>query len=261
MFILFFLLMLITLGCLITGLIAPAKFNRFRKDKPATRGRVGVVFGVLSAFFFVAAAIAAPASTSSVATSVTPTAHPASPKATPTHSPSSTPKPTASSTPKASATPKPAAVKLTAFGATSDSWNASHTLDTRFSGGVYNPDTNLGTGLNNADYYEVIAVTPVTDYWMRFASGTSIDTAKLKVMTEFPTDTTVRWAASNLQDPSNQCYQMDVTSTTLANTIGSGDAFVEFQSSSLDNFIQTNVSYAHLSQSITAKTQVDAPGC
>jgi hypothetical protein len=164
------------------------------------------------------------------------------------------------------------AIKLTGFGASQSDWDANHTADSRFTtGSAYNPDTKYAQGNSTTDddeYYAVNALAgSITNYSMRFVSNQTIDEVEPTVLKEFPSDTTVLWEQLLNADSTNSCYQIEVTSPTLAKALGSdGNAFVELftepaPSATYSSYYDPmNVNNA-LFQNLDTKTATDSTGC
>jgi hypothetical protein len=161
---------------------------------------------------------------------------------------------------------------LTGYGATQSSWDTNHIADSRYTvGSAYNQNTKYAQGssaANDDEYYAVNALAgSITNYSMRFVSDQTIDEVKPTVLKEFPTDTTILWEQLLNTDSTNSCYQIEVTSPTLAKTLGgSGNAFVELftepaRSAEYSSYYDSsNVNSATINN-LDVKTMAQSTGC
>jgi len=138
--------------------------------------------------------------------------------------------PASTNTGSAAATPA-SSTNLVGYGATQASWNGSHTEDSNFSADTaYNPTSGLGNGYNDKYIGVQWVGGRALSYQVGFPSNTSLASAENSILQEFPSDVTVLWSQQNNSDSVDICYQMEVQSATLAETLGGdGDVFVEFQ--------------------------------
>lgn len=163
-------------------------------------------------------------------------------------------------------------ITLTGYGASQSDWDANHSADSRYTAGsAYNQDTKYAQGSSTSDddeYYSVNALGgSITNYSMRFVSNQTIDEVKPTVLKEFPADVTILWEQLLNSDPANSCYQMEVTSPTLAKALGGdGNAFVELFTEPAPSadyssyYAPTNVNNA-LIQNLDNKNATDSTSC
>ena len=90
---------------------------------------------------------------------------------------------------------------------------------------AYNPTSGLGNGYNDKYIGVQWVGGRALSYQVGFPGNTSLASAENSILQEFPSDVTVLWAQQNNSDSVDVCYQMEVRSTTLADTLG-GDGDV-----------------------------------
>lgn len=160
------------------------------------------------------------------------------------------------------------AVALQGYGATLSEWNNSHSEDSSFASNTsYDPTSGLGNGYNDK-YTSVLWINGrALAYQIGFPDNTGIASAVSTALQEFPSDASILWQQENTSDPSNECYQIEIHSTTLGQALESdGDAFVEFQTvetsdtSTADGYYANNVNEASL-RNADYKATNQADGC
>jgi hypothetical protein len=248
MYIAFTLLFLVAVVFLMIGLTRPSLLKD-RKGRSLNRKQAGIGFGLLALLFFVLIGATAPKIISSPAKKV------------------------------AAASPTPPLPKLTGIGALWNDWLAAKGQpDSRYhTGCCFDPGIQYGVNSESQDdkYYAAFwsngqsADSRITGYEERFPAQQNLPTSKAQVLQDFPADTSVVWAQANTSDATNECYQMEVESPTLARVFGhQGSMLIEFSTEPTPDpatynsyYNPNNVNDALIIQGSKYESANDAGGC
>lgn len=147
-------------------------------------------------------------------------------------------KPAQPTTPTVETVENPSEPELTALGATREAWDANHDAAPGFTeGSAYLP---LEGG--QPKYYTVMdSKGIIMDYSMNLSSGPDIDTAKLLVAAELPSDATILEGKT-----SERCLLADIQSATLDSLFGEQVPIVVFYSGP-DAYTPSRIEYVTFS--------------